>query len=208
MMIDVEITKLNELSKDKSNYDEIVKICRDLLTARKDIKIQIGLISIQLCDDQRGGKKSKSSFTLQDFAKDIGVKYKTLWRWRKEAIVVKKLDIQKDLPGKLDRVAIDRILGQIKADHTKKDIQDLYQKEISLPQEDRKLKDDIKYLNTLKFHIVHEFYLPECDPDLLDIIYNSCIEIAKAIETKRNKITQSKQKRARAKIAVEKLLNN
>lgn len=194
-----EIDKLLSVSINEESYDKLVSLCKIINREAAAIRIKIGEIAHVICDVKTGGKRKSSEYTLTQFAKDIRVNNKTLWRWKKEFILIKSGGLEAAIAsGDIDRTAISNILNKVNKNTPKTEIEKMYNKELNRDRDEAKLLDMIKRLSTIDFQINHSLVLSKMDEELLWRIQDYCKLITDGISNKIDNTTIINDKKLKA----------
>lgn len=181
--------KVNEIMEKKQiTLDDrklLVAHCKGLVNERVKIKDEIVKICIKVCSDAKYHNSVKV-YTLAEFASDIGVKYKTLWRWRKEYLLVKSKAHKEDLKG-LSRRQFEKVFSAVDENTSKSDVRKMIKDVKAESKENRILRDYIYKLSNLDFFLNHSVILTSLDSDLMEAVEAHTSSILRAVENYKNK---------------------
>jgi ribosomal protein S24E len=145
----------------RSDVKFLISYCKNLLETRANIKWKICQICDRVCDTIENNKVKRSDYSQAQFARDIGVKEKTLWRWKKEYDILYSKVQEKELKD-LKRRQIEDILGKANRQTSKEDVRKLIKEKSKESKEDVSLKEYSYRLGNIKFFI--------CDTAALDLL--------------------------------------
>lgn len=190
----------------RGDIKDIVKYCKSLLESRTNIKWKICDIANKICNDVKNNKVSKFDYTRAQFARDIGIAEKTLWRWHKEYKVLYSKVKEKDLKD-LKRKQIEAILGKVNEKSKKSDVLRLVKEQQKVSPEDVKLLDYLYRANNIHFFITKSVLLKNLDRSKLlqlkSVLKSTVTYIEKNLNTE---VDLKKKKQSKAIEEVRKAL--
>ena len=109
-------------------YQRAVEKCKLLYRQRNELKYEIVKMALSVCIIKEGNNGGHRLYTLSAFAKDVGIAYGTLSRWKMEYenVIIKVSEDQKNF--KLDRHALEQTMRIVNNKTPKTKVLSIYKK--------------------------------------------------------------------------------
>lgn len=170
----------NKLNKNDVKF--LIKYCKSLVETRSKIKWKVVEIALRVCDDVKGGHVTGTDYTYFQFARDIGIKEKTLWRWKKEYQILYSKVPEKDLKD-LKRKQIEQILGKADKSTPKSKIKELILEQKKVSEEERVSSEYMYRLSNIHFFYTKKICLSAIPASHLERLKVFATELLSAIES-------------------------
>lgn len=177
------------LDKNESRRDRIWKECVEeakILTRNyKEIRFKLVDIALKCCSINRGGRTHSEKYSLDKFAKEVGINHKTLSEWVRIKTTIfdqlneedKKQIAYEDL-AKVDRslTGVNRRTDQYKAVLSQKF------KEYKAKHPDTvRMEKYLKHLKTIEYNALHPLQIKGCKEEVIVEIISTCRNVIKLL---------------------------
>lgn len=175
-------------------YDQAVARGKTYLEDIQTARYKICELALQVCDIKVGGQHSvegKKRYSIDKFAKDIGMPHRTLGKWLEiYRNVVKKLEIPIDQIDQVDNRVLRNMTKKVNSKSTKAEVQKAYDEYRSWGKADYALDRVVKNAVTIR-NLLQDYDLKQLDQDSLNKLFNL---IDQCYETKNQYLKTAKKK--------------
>jgi len=159
----------------ESKWAEYVNRAKTFVKKMNYHRMKVAELALEACEIKWGGS-NVSGKTLRDFAREIGVHYKTLHRW-----VCLKRDVKDKLPEGMyredDFMALQRTENKVRTNTNPEKVTEIYDRESSRSQHQYILAQLIKRVKTGRYFIVHKAEFDRLGTDELEELKILCNDI-------------------------------